>query len=341
MSSMFPPSLTLLGAGPIENWLQANPQRLLSLVEQAYLAASTGLASNPDSYFLRFADDERNRIIALPAVLDDEPPVAGLKWIASFPDNTRRGLDRASALVLLNDRHTGYPLACLEGSLISAARTAASAVVGALQLHPTPGRCANLGVIGCGPIAWRVISLLQQTGWTIDGVTLSDIEPQRAEHLRQRCLGLGLPARSASLESTVRESDLMLFATSAVRPGVDQPEWFTHAPTVLHLSLRDLAPTVVLRAQNLADNVDHCLKAATSLELAWQQAGHRDFIAGDIVDALQGRVFPDLQRARIFSPFGMGVLDLALARAIYHDCAAGQGLQIKDFFARPYEAVQG
>ncbi|MDD0972511.1 2,3-diaminopropionate biosynthesis protein SbnB [Pseudomonas fontis] len=339
MPSMTPPALTLLGAGPIENWLQANPQRLLSLVEQAYLAASEGRASNPDSYFLRFADDERNRIIALPAVLDDDHPVAGLKWVASFPDNTQRGLDRASALVLLNDRQTGYPLACLEGSLISAARTAASAVVGALQLHPTPGHCTNLGVIGCGPIAWRVIRLLQQTGWELGSVTLSDIDPQRAEQLRQRCLGLGLPARTASLESTLRESDLMLFATSAVRPGIDQPDWFAHAPTVLHLSLRDLAPAVVLRAQNLADNVDHCLKAATSLELAWQQAGHRDFIAGDIVDALQGRVQPDPRRARIFSPFGMGVLDLAVARAIYQDCASDQGLQLEDFFARPYQAA--
>lgn len=339
MPAMSPPPLTLLGAAPIENWLQANPQRLLSLVEQAYLAASTGLASNPDSYFLRFADHERNRIIALPAVLDDEQPVAGLKWIASFPDNTARGLDRASALVLLNDRHTGYPLACLEGSQISAARTAASAVLGAVQLHPSPGRCTNLGVIGCGPIAWRVIRLLQQTGWAIGSVTLSDIDPQRAEHLRQHCLAQGLPARSATLQSTVCESDLMVFATSAVRPGIDQPDWFAHAPTVLHLSLRDLAPTVVLQAQNLADNVDHCLKAATSLELAWQQVGDRDFIAGDIVDALQGRVLPDPQRARIFSPFGMGVLDLAVARAIYQDCAGEQGLQIKDFFARPFQAA--
>ena len=341
MNDIHPPALALLGAAPIEAWLQANPQRLLSLVEQAYLDAACGRASNPDSYFLRFADSDRNRIIALPAVLDDEQPIAGLKWISSFPANTARGLDRASALIVLNDRDTGYPLACLEGSLISAARTAASAVVGAGQLHLTPGHCKDFGVIGCGPIAWGVIRLLKHTGWTLEGVTLSDIDPQRAEQLRQRCLKLGLRARTATVENCIRESDLMLFATSAVRPNIDQPQWFAHAPTVLHLSLRDLAPGVMLEAQNLADDVSHCLKAGTSLERARDQAGHQDFIAGGIADALLGQVLPDPSRTRVFSPFGMGVLDLAVARAIYQDCAGREGLQLDDFFARPYQAAYG
>ncbi|MCG8291812.1 2,3-diaminopropionate biosynthesis protein SbnB [Pseudomonas entomophila] len=335
-----PPALSLLGAAPIEAWLQANPGRLLELVAQAYLDAAEGLAGNPDSHFLRFADSDRNRIIALPAVLDDAQPVAGLKWIASFPENTRHGLDRASALIILNDRRTGYPLACLEGSLISAARTAASAVLGARCLHPTPGHSAHFGVVGCGPIAWRTLCLLQQSGWALERVSLCDLDPARAERLRQRCQAQGLQARVAPLETCVRESDLLLFATSAVRPGIDQAHWFAHAPTVLHLSLRDLATNVVLQAQNLADNVSHCLKAATSLELAWLQAGHQRFIAGDISEALRGKITPDPTRPRIFSPFGMGVLDLAVARAIHHDCAAQPHLRVSDFFPHPYQADQ-
>lgn len=338
---MHPPQtpFSVLGAGPIEAWLEANPQRLIDLVEHTYRAAAQGRASNPDSYFLRFADSERDRIIALPAVLDDEHALAGLKWIASFPQNSARGLNRASALIVLNARDTGYPLACLEGSLISAARTAASAVLGARCLHPAGQRCDSLGVIGCGPIAWNVLRLLQQTGWALGSVTLTDLDPQRAEHLRQRCLGLGWRARTAPLEHCIRESELMLFATSAVRPEIDQAHWFAHAPTVLHLSLRDLAPALLLSAQNLADNVAHCLKAGTSLELAWRQAGHQDFIAGDIVDALCGRVQPDPHKTRIFSPFGMGVLDLAVARAIHHDCSAAHGVHIEGFFAQPYQAM--
>ncbi|WP_449432240.1 2,3-diaminopropionate biosynthesis protein SbnB [Pseudomonas putida] len=332
-----PPALSILGAEPIEAWLQAHPARLLELVAQAYLDAAAGRAGNPDSHFLRFADNDSNRIIALPAVLDDAQPIAGLKWIASFPQNTRQGLDRASALIVLNDRHCGYPLACLEGSLISAARTAASAVLGARCLHPTPGRSAHFGVVGCGPIAWRTLRLLHRADWALEQVSLYDLDPARAERLRQLCQGLGLQASVQPLQSCIRSSDLLLFATSAVRPGIDQPAWFAHAPTVLHLSLRDLAADVLLGAQNLADNVSHCLKAGTSLELAWRQAGHQRFIAGDISAALRGEITPDPTRPRIFSPFGMGVLDLAVARAIYHDCAAQPHLRVTDFFPRPYQ----
>lgn len=331
------PALKVIGAKHIEHWLASHPQRVLALVRQAYLNHAHGRATNPDSYFLRFPDSDRNRIIALPAVLDDEHPIAGIKWIASFPDNVAHGIDRASALLILNDRRTGYPLACLEGSAISAARTAASAAVGATHLHSTPGVAKQLGIVGCGPIAFRTVSLLVQLGWRIGSVCVHDLVDERAEHFLARCAGLGLTGRTATLEDTVRGSDLMVFATSAVRPNIDQQAWFAHAPTVLHLSLRDLAPEIVMQAQNVADNISHCLKANTSLDLAWQMAGHHAFIEGDIADAIEGRIVPDTTRPRIFSPFGMGVLDLAVARDVLDSIGEG-AVVVDDFFPTPYQA---
>jgi hypothetical protein len=45
-----------------------------------------------------------------------------------FPENTASGLPRASAVVILDDHTTGCPFACPEASVISATRTAASAL---------------------------------------------------------------------------------------------------------------------------------------------------------------------------------------------------------------------
>ena len=85
-----------------------------------------------------------------------------------------------------------------------------------------------------------------------------------------------------------------------------------HSPTVLHLSLRDICVNVILASQNIVDDVDHCLKANTSLHLAEMATGNRDFVAGTLVDVLDKKLKLDRDRPRIFSPFGLGVLDLAV-----------------------------
>jgi N-[(2S)-2-amino-2-carboxyethyl]-L-glutamate dehydrogenase len=330
------PALKIIGSSHIERWLDAHPQRVFDLVRNVYVTHAEGKTVNPDSYFLRFPDSDRNRIIALPASIEDNEPIAGIKWISSFPENVAHGIDRASALLILNDRRTGYPLACIEGSSISAARTAASAAVGAQYLHSTPGEVKQLGIIGCGPIAFRAVSLLVQLGWNIGALTLADLSEERAQLFSQKCQGIGLNGLPSTVEETIQTSDMMIFATSAVTPSIEDLQWFSHAPTVLHMSLRDLSPDIVAASQNVADDVQHCLKANTSLDLAYRRIGNDHFIDGDISALIGGRIQPDLSRARIFSPFGMGVLDLAVARDLVKTITDRDTIVAHDFFPAPY-----
>jgi ornithine cyclodeaminase len=125
---------------------------------------------------------------------------------------------------------------------------------------------------------------------------------------------------------------LVVFATVAAEPHVWEVSWFGHSPVVLHVSLRDLAPQVLLAATNVVDDIEHCLKANTSPHLVEQLTGNRDFLLGTLDDVMAGRVMVPAGRPVIFSPFGLGVLDLAVGKSVYDHVAASGELQVVDDF---------
>ena len=139
---------------------------------------------NPPSYFLRFPDRPSARIIALPASIGGDVRVDGLKWISSFPGNVAAGIPRASAVLILNDRETGYPFAVLESSIISATRTAASAALAADRLTRDRGRPTRIGFVGAGLIARYVHTYLAGTGWSFDEIGVYDSSADSAAGFR-------------------------------------------------------------------------------------------------------------------------------------------------------------
>ncbi|WP_435884682.1 hypothetical protein [Streptomyces toxytricini] len=80
------------------------------------------------------------------------------------------------------------------------------------------------------------------------------------------------------------------------------------------------------------DDVDHCLKAQTSPHLAEQLTGGRDFLTGTLGALLEGRITLDPARPTVFSPFGLGILDLAVGHHVLHAAKARGGVvEIPDF----------
>jgi 2,3-diaminopropionate biosynthesis protein SbnB len=330
------PSFAVVPGRQVHDVLRGQHKRIMEIVEHAYRGHGAGDSVNPPSYFLRFPDRPTARIIALPASLGGATQVDGVKWISSFPANVAAGIPRASAVLVLNDRETGYPIACMEGSIVSAARTAASAALGADWLTRTRERPRRLGLIGTGLIARHIHDFLVGSGWEFDEVALHDLTAAHADgfegYLRRSGTSCPVTVHDHA-ESVITSSDLIVFATVASKPHVTAAEWFSHNPVVLHVSLRDLAPAVLLSATNIVDDVEHCLKADTSPHLTEQLTGGRQFVAGTLCDVMTGdvRIAPD--RPVIFSPFGLGVLDLAVGKHVY-DELSGRGVlgAVNDFF---------
>ena len=330
------PPFSVISGAQVRWALHGQEKQITELVEAAYRWHGAGDSVNPPSYFLHFPDRPSARIIALPASIGGQVRVDGLKWISSFPENVAAGVPRASAVLILNDRETGYPFAVLESSIISATRTAASAALAADRLGHGRPRPTRVGFFGAGLIARYIHTFLAGTGWTFDETHVFDLSADSATGFRGYLEKAGSPGRVTvhdSAEALIRSSDLVVFATIAGEPHVHDVSWFDHNPMVLHVSLRDLAPEILLASTNIVDDVEHCLKANTSPHLVEQRTGNRDFLTGTLDDVMAGRVTVPADRPVVFSPFGLGVLDLAVGKYVYNEIARlGELVVVDDFF---------
>jgi N-[(2S)-2-amino-2-carboxyethyl]-L-glutamate dehydrogenase len=201
---------------------------VLDQVRSAYLLHQAGRTALPHSTFLRLppAPGETgtaNRIIGLPAYLGGDDGAAGMKWIASFPGNLGRGLDRASAVMVLNSLRTGRPEALVEASLISAARTAASAALAADALAPAGlAGVDGITLFGCGVINLTVLRYVRALRPALSEVTLYDLHPDRAARFARLCAELA-PGMTVTTEAdparAMSAHRLVSIATTASIPA--------------------------------------------------------------------------------------------------------------------------
>jgi len=320
--------IAVLKGPDIEAVLAGRELEMIRTVRMAYETHGAGDSSLPHSIFLRFPGQSRDQIIALPAYLGGGCQIAGIKWVSSFPDNQHLGVDRASAVIILNSPETGRPEAVLEGSVISAKRTAASAALAA-QCLLDGKKVSRVGMIGCGRINFEIARFLRAVLPEAQTFVLFDKDASRAKqfqnNLRKSFYGPEVEI-AKDVQTALRDPTLISIATTALTPHIDKLPRSPTGGTILHVSLRDLAPEVILSCDNVVDDVDHVCRAQTSVHLAEQLVGHRNFIRCTLGDILRGcsaaRSGPNTMS--VFSPFGLGVLDLAVGK-LARDLALLQG----------------
>jgi len=314
---------------------------LIQTVRTAYETHGDGDSSLPHSTFLRFPAQPQDRIIALPAYLGGECRIAGIKWVSSFPENLHLGVDRASAVLILNSPETGRPEAVLEGSVISAKRTAASAALAAQSLL-SGKKVGRVGMIGCGLINFEIARFLLAVFPEVEALAVFDKDEARAEQFEDKCQStfkqVGLEI-ARDVKAVLRNSQLISIATTAVTPHISDLGECAPGSVILHISLRDLSPDLILSCDNVVDDIDHVCRAETSVHLAEKLVGHRDFIRCTLADILKGRASArnGSETVSVFSPFGLGVLDLAVGKLV-KDLALQQGLEtvIGSFLPGPW-----
>jgi ornithine cyclodeaminase len=278
-----------------------------------------------------------DRIIAMPAYLGGVRPVAGIKWIGSKHDNPPRlGLERASALIVLNDPETHYPVAIMEGGLISANRTAALTTI-AIDRLARPG-FSSLSCIGCGPIgSTHVVMALDQFP-QITTVYLFDLDSDAAYSLRTKLLALRPRVEvlvAAGPREAVQSGDVIVTCTVASEPWVSF-EWLRPGALLCNVSIMDAGKDVFLGADKvIVDDWDQCNREGKILHQLTQEGvfSRKDLHAelSEVVAGMRPGREADSEII-VLNPMGMALLDIACATAIYERALeAGKGTWLSLF----------
>ena len=120
-------------------------EEIIRIVEEAFCEKAAGRTEVPPKPGVHPKNDAF--IHAMPAYLQ-KMRAAGVKWVAGFPENPKRGLPYISGLLILNDTDTGFPTCIMDCTWVTAKRTGAATAVAAKHLAREDSTV--LGVLGCG-----------------------------------------------------------------------------------------------------------------------------------------------------------------------------------------------
>ena len=221
-------SIRILKSSDIFKILLGKEKEIIELIAGTYVDYNKDLAALPFSSFLRFPEDDKNRIIALPAYISG---IAGIKWISSFPSNINEGIERASAVILLNNMKTGRCEAVLDGANISAKRTAASAALAAKELHVNEKE-TEIALIGCGRINEEILRFICSI-YSIEIVWLFDCNKERAIEFTTKFVHSKLKFEIVDDINEILGKKLISVATTAKEPYITKLPSTDQGATIL------------------------------------------------------------------------------------------------------------
>ncbi len=122
---------------------------VIRVVEDAFRVWAQDKCNMPAKAYLVV---EKGDFRAMPTALSG---ATGMKWVSVHPNNPSQGLPTVMAVLIYNDPETGYPLAVMDATEITAYRTGATVAIASKYLARQDSH--SLGIIGAGRQAYTQI----------------------------------------------------------------------------------------------------------------------------------------------------------------------------------------
>lgn len=293
---------------------------MIELIHQAVETLAIKDFAQPMKPYLRYKNPN-NRIIAMPAFIGGSFNVAGIKWIASFPDNIKNNLPRASSITILNNSQTGLPLAILSSNELSGLRTAAvSGYVINKMSGFLPKHHLKVGIIGFGPIGQLHAKMVSEElkGRIKELCVYDSGQPTLIDQIPHL-------SYARSWEEACLDADICICCTTSPSRYINQlPKT---GSLHLNVSLRDYLPEITMKSSLIiVDDWEEVCREDTDIHRCALEFGLNkdqaislpELTSHHLDHFLQKRTINPISNGYIsFHPMGMAVFDLALSQFIY------------------------
>jgi ornithine cyclodeaminase/alanine dehydrogenase-like protein (mu-crystallin family) len=249
----------------------------------------------------------------------------GMQVVTYFQENPQRGLPAILATIMLFNAETGKMLAAMDGSYITAIRTACASAVAtkALANRETP----VLGILGAGVQARAHIRALSRVRklTKINIHSPSGISAASLKKDLESETGIAIQV-AASAEDAVRHCDLVVTVTTAKQPILDQ-DWLkpgahinavgSHRP-----DLREIDGATLARAKVVVDSREAIMAECGDILLALKEKS----ISENAIHAEIGEVLAGMKPGRksaseitLYKSVGIAIQDVATANLVYRE----------------------
>ena len=303
----------------------------MDAVEKAFAGLAAGNANMPQRTPIALPE-KSGLALFMPAHIKDLGAL-GAKIVTVYHNNVQKHqLPAVLGTILLLDEQTGFPIAVMDGGFITAMRTGAAS--GVATKHMARKDAAVGMILGTGVQGFAQVLAIHEArplrkllAWSIDALETRQAFASRISRK------IGIPVELADEPAAaVRQSDVVVLATSAAEPVVDG-SWFMPGTHVNGIGshtpkMRELDTQTVQRSRVVCDHTDAC-KAEAGDFIIPVQAGEWswDKVAGNLGDVILGKVpgRTSPEEITLFKSVGLAIQDVSAARAVY-DEAVKQGV---------------
>ncbi len=247
----------------------------------------------------------------------------GAKIVTFYKNNrARRGRPALSGTIVLNDLDDGRPLAIMDGTYITAARTGAAGAVAAKYLARQ--NSAAVGVIGAGTQGRYQIAALNEV-LKLESVRVYDINSESAtEYVKEMTRNYPFRFEQAnSPRQAVQGADLIITVTPSTTPIV-LDEWVTDGVHINAIGAdspgkQELDPKIVARAKVIVDSIDQCVERGEIQTAVRAGMLRKEAIYAELADIILGRKEGRVTSKEItlFDATGLAVQDITTAYTVY------------------------